>query len=414
MAKILATFLTLGLAAAAPQPPQQLSARDYQTAPGKLVVGAPASISTWDYDGSSFTQTGNLSTAGTAPSWLLYKGNGVMYANDENSEAMSVVKLDASDANPAAAGNASSPAAGSVFMEFNKDRSRMVSAVYGSGVIDIWDTSAAVVPGDANPAPPKFLKNVTLEGPLGPLSGPECEKEANYYNAECQQRIHRPHQAILDPTGRFFLVPDLGGEVVWVLDSKDDKFALAPSKAQLPQKSGPRHGMFSKAGDKTFFVVACELSNKVHVFELEYSEGDVKMTERDAQPTWDPAHAPKNTTSAAVGELVVARNGRDVYVSNRLTGDDGGDTIAHFTLGPEGVLKFVAQTPSGGVSPRMFTLSPDEQQGTLFVANEKGEGAALAAFARDPATGKIDAKPRATLPADKLAGPQYVREIAIP
>ncbi|XXH04488.1 hypothetical protein Hte_010904 [Hypoxylon texense] len=357
----------------------------------KLVVGTPFQILTALFDGSKFSITGNYTAAGSAPSWLLYKSPNLLYAVNENANDTSLFDLDCGTGNPTfkSAANGSS---GVVFLEFNSDKTRMVGAAYGSGMIDVWDTSAA----DGSL---KLLKSIVVPGEPNPAQG-----------------AHHPHQALLDPTGRYFVIPDLGGDSIFILDSKDDAYEIV-NTVTLPVGAGPRHGGFIADGDAHYYALATELSNELYLFELQYGGGKLNLTEVQRQSTYGAAFPPANATSAAAGELAVASNNRDVYVSNRLTGN-ATDSIAHFAY-EGGKLDFQGSVSSGGVLPRMFSLSADEK--LVFVANQAGDDAGLVALRRFEDRGELEPTPVATLPQTALVapalaatpsmGPQFVREI---
>lgn len=72
-----------------------------------------------------------------------------------------------------------------------------------------------------------------------------------------RQDSPRPHHAIMDPSGKFLLVPDLGADLVRIYLVSDNgrlRFtALIPLVA--PAGSGPRHGAFLVTEDgSTFFI----------------------------------------------------------------------------------------------------------------------------------------------------------------
>jgi len=390
--KTLTTLLTLGsMATAAP------SVMRRQAATRKLLIGGPSQILTADFDGASFAITSKNVTAGSAPSWLRYNpSTNTLYAVNENGDNLNQFTLDSkTKTNPAYVGSATG-SAGVVFLEFNKDQTRMVGAGYGSEKIDVWDVS------DSS-AVPKLLKSLKIDGSLGP-----------------GQTAHHPHQALLDPTGNFMIIPDLGGDQLLVLDTRDDKYEFSNTVA-LFEGAGPRHGGFIKAGDKTFYTVGCELSNKVILFELDYSdESKLGFKEISTQSSYGAHFPPANPSSAAVGAVAVASNNRDVYISNRLSGNET-DSIAHFVFSADTPsLDFADTVSSFGIQPRAMHLSTDEDQSLLFVANQAGENG-LVALQRCPNSGALAAEPLALhpmgdlIPADQQGatypGPQFVQEI---
>jgi 6-phosphogluconolactonase (cycloisomerase 2 family) len=390
--KTLTTILTIGsMATAVPAP----SALRRQEATRKLIVGGPAQILTVDFNGSSFAITSKNVTTGSAASWLRYKATtNTLYAVNENSDNTDVFTLDATKANPKPVTSVTG-SKGVVFLEFNQDQTRMVGAAYGSGMIDVWDVSAAG-------AAPKLLKQIPVTGTLGP-----------------KQTAHHPHQALLDPTGRFMVLPDLGGDQLLVLDTKDDKYTIT-NTVTLFSGAGPRHGGFITGGGKTFYTVACEVSNTVLLFQLDYTSDNLAFKQLSRQSTYGAHFPPANASSAAAGELTVASNNKDVYISNRLTGNKT-DSIAHFVFDAKTAsLDFADSVLTLGILPRHMSLSIDAEQSLLFVANQGGD-TGLAAFHRCNVTGALTAKPVATKPNSELVpdglageanvGPQFVQEI---
>ncbi|KAI1339386.1 putative isomerase YbhE [Xylariaceae sp. FL0016] len=392
--QLITTLLTLGLASAAPS---NTMPRQGTVVARQLIIGAPYQILTAEYDGSSFSITGSNDTVGSAPSWLRFREPNLVYAVNENSNNLNLFTLNGSSGGVSFVDSATG-SSGVVFLEFNGDQSRMVGAAYGNGTVDVWDTTAT-------DAAPKLIKTITVTGPLGP-----------------DQTSHHPHQALLDPTGRYFIIPNLGGDAVLILDGKDDLFEITGS-VSVASGSGPRHGGFIKSGDAYFYVVACELSSEVILFSMQYNSDNLTLTEVQKQSTYGAAFPPANASSAAAGELAVASNQKDVYISNRLSGN-ATDSIAHFVFNGAGTdgkatLQFADTVSSGGILPRMFSLGMDNEQ-TIFVANQAGDNG-LVALKRSNDTGSLDPTPLATMPSASLVapelaatpsmGPQFVSEI---
>ncbi|KAI0512825.1 putative isomerase YbhE [Xylaria bambusicola] len=385
----LTTLLALGSMASA-APTTKAAAR-------KLLVGGPGQLLLANFDGTTFEITGKNQTAGTAPSWMRFKGaTNTLYAVDENSANLNLFTLDLKAKSDPKYASTVAGSAGVVFLEFNKDQTRMVGAAYGSATIDVWDVSAT--------GAPKIFKQIPVNGTLGP-----------------GQTAHHPHQALLDPTGRFMVIPDLGGDQLLVLDTKDDKYEISGRQA-LFKGAGPRHGSFITHKTHTYYTVACELSNKVILFEITYTDAGMAFKEVSTQSTYGAGFGPANATSAAAGTVVVANsaaaNKVDVYISNRLSGN-ATDSIAHFVFDADSVrLDFANSVSSGGILPRDMSLSKDEK--VLFVANQGGENG-LVALHRCGATGKLAAKPVAVKAVKELVapglegqanvGPQFVQEI---
>jgi 6-phosphogluconolactonase (cycloisomerase 2 family) len=95
-----------------------------------------------------------------------------------------------------------------------------------------------------------------------------------------RQDAPHPHEVILDPTGSFIVVPDLGADLVRVF-SVDPKTSLLTETNPFlaPAGSGPRHGTFLKADSgKTFFFLISELANTIASYEVEYSATGLNFT----------------------------------------------------------------------------------------------------------------------------------------
>ena len=153
-------------------------------------------------------------------------------------------------------------------------------------------------------------------------------------------------------------------------------------------------------------MVATELSNELVLYALQYAEGGkLEFTEAQRTSTYGPGFPAADPATAAAGELAVSNDGAHVYVSNRLSGN-ATDSIAHFTL-DGGALSFADTVSSGGLLPRMFSLSKDAEQGLVFVANQGGDNG-VAAFKRDAATGSLAPEPVASLPLADLVAPEFV------
>ncbi|KAI1349823.1 putative isomerase YbhE [Xylaria sp. FL0043] len=389
------TLTTLLLGSMATAAPAAIPSLTPMVAVRQLVVGGPAQILRVNFNGSSFEIKGKNVTAGTGPSWLRYKpSTKTLYAVDENGSNLNKFTIDPVSMSDLTYVSSTNGSSGVVFLEFNKDQTRMVGAAYGSAMLDVWDVST-----DA----PKLLKQIVVDGPLGP-----------------NQSAHHPHQALFDPSGRFVVVPDLGGDQLLILDAKDDKYEIS-SRVTLFAGAGPRHGGFITAGDKTFYAVACELSSVVALYELEYAGDNLGFKYISTQSTYGPGFPPANASSAAAGELVVAANNKDVYISNRLSGN-ATDSISHFVFDANNTasLTWTSQASSHGVLPRGVSLSNEEGQNVMFVANQGGDNG-LVALHRCNVTGQLAAEPVAAKALSELiapgletqvnAGPEFVQQI---
>ncbi|KAH8653720.1 Lactonase, 7-bladed beta-propeller-domain-containing protein [Xylariales sp. PMI_506] len=400
MIKSLRLLLTLGLASA-----DQAVVRSSETETARqLIVGAPGQVLTYEFNGTGFANVGNISEPGRAASWMaLNAATNVLYAVDENSNATRAFTYDPTtnevSAEPFSLVNGSS---GVVYLEFDQSRTHMLGASYSEGQVDVWDLSAADGSLD-------LVKQLVLEGPVGPN--------------QASQGVHRAHQALLDPSGQFFAINDLGGDAIHFVSAST--FEITNRVQVEPAGAGPRHGAFiidpasnpdgSSTATPTHYVVACELMNLIILYELsvDATSGSVLLTNPQTLSTYGPGSPPANASTAAAGELILASNQRDIYVSNRNSGN-ATDSVAHFVFS-EGAIAFVDQAPSGGISPRMMSFSADET--LVFVANQEGADG-IVVLERCADSGELSTTPLAVLPNADINtqtggwGPEFVLEVA--
>ena len=232
-------------------------------------------------------------------------------------------------------------------------------------------------------------------------------------DADRQDAPH-PHEAILDPTGQYLLVPDLGADLVRVYGIASDTLdltELAPLKA--PAGVGPRHAAFynpynvASDGATTFLHLATELGGTIISYSVTYvpNGGGLTFTQvAEISTLWLLNH---DRINAPAGVLISPDN-RFLIVSNRnstlfsLPNPDASnstqipaDSLTTFELQNDGSLVFVQLWPCGGLYPRQFSINPS---GTLLaVGNQLSANVAL--LSRDPATGLIG-EPLARIPLD--------------
>ncbi|KAK8158504.1 Lactonase, 7-bladed beta-propeller-domain-containing protein [Phyllosticta citrichinensis] len=263
-------------------------------------------------------------------------------------------------------------------------------------------------------------------------------------NPQSQDASH-PHQALLDPTTEFLLVPDLGADMVRIYQNsrrprREEKGYLDPQPPLLiPAGCGPRHGAFVRHKSKTpkkernedqvyqqwntYFHLVCELNNSIISYKVDY----IKRPNLNAWfPTWSDEKGNQNLAKAlefkqigvqntfggtrdpegaAAAEIVVSPDKRFVIVSNR---NDSSfpdfrtlgpsypdpreplpkvesDSLATFSIAGDGSLKFEELSPAGGSFPRSFDLN--RKGDVVAVALQYSK--ALAFFSRNVTSGRM-------------------------
>jgi len=231
-----------------------------------------------------------------------------------------------------------------------------------------------------------------------------------------RQEAPHLHDAILDPTKKFLLSPDLGADLIRVfkIDSALAWTASTPVKA-VPG-SGPRHGAFAVVGKKTFFYTVNELDNTITGYSVAYKTSGLDFTQLFHFSSNGPnAKVPAGTKAA---ELEVSPDQRFVLISSRgqnslsIPAFNGSattipsDPIVSFSINQKtGVLSLVQIAPAGGRNPRGFSLNA---AGDL-VASALQDDNRVVVYKRDVATGKLgDVVAFATVGAGENNGPNYV------
>ncbi|KAJ6259651.1 6-phosphogluconolactonase [Drechslerella dactyloides] len=205
-----------------------------------------------------------------------------------------------------------------------------------------------------------------------------------------------PHQAVIDPSGRFAVVPDLGADLLRLYGLNAPRIVELPA-APVPAGSGPRHGQFLEldlpTGRQTMFYLVNEIRNSVLVYTVGYPK-DAPITFQQVQEidTLPDLKTRNNTIPASAGEIAISNDKRFVYVSNRNDftfknrANGPSDSIALYEIEKQtGQLKFVKLMEAGGLLPRHFSLDPTNK----FVAIALQTSDAVVMYRRNEATGEF-------------------------
>lgn len=227
---------------------------------------------------------------------------------------------------------------------------------------------------------PLQVLNYTLDGPGA--------------NPDRQEAPH-PHQVLVDPTGDFLLVTDLGSDKIHInkIDKKSGKLTQCPSAKTL-YGAGPRHAAFwspscSKSrvahGKGTVLYVANELSNTVTGWSVSYPRGGC-LTLAQKQiitPFKGNSSAPEGSS---LGEIRV--QGNYLYTSNR--GDQTFkpyDSLTQYNIASNGSIVWTDLTSAYGLLPRSFEINKAGD----YVAIGDQTSNNVAIVKRDTYTGKLGA-----------------------
>lgn len=186
--------------------------------------------------------------------------------------------------------------------------------------------------------------------------------------ADRQERSHA-HSVQQTPDGRYFLVADLGTDELVAYRLQGGGLERAFAYNATPG-AGPRHFAFHPNG-KIVYVVN-EIAATVSV--LSYDGKGLSLME-------ELSILPEGVTEQTwAADIHLSPDGRFLYASNRVF-----DSIATFAIEPDGRLRFMGTTPSGGSWPRSFAITPSGRH--LLVAHHNSD--TIVIMARDAESGAL-------------------------
>lgn len=232
----------------------------------------------------------------------------------------------------------------------------------GGSAFTTWDVS--------NPNSLKLLQTKTFK-----LTGPPSRPD--------RQDAPHPHEAVLDPTGKFLLVPDLGMDLIHLYSFDPNTLALKDiTPLSVKPGSGPRHITFVVKGSKTFAYLVTELGNTIIGYDVTYPNGQIKLTEIFNIPSHGAG--PAEPSSYAASEVVVSPDTNYLIVSSRAENstsipdfDDPSriipsDPLINFKINPTtGQLQLLQVVPAGGQFPRQFSIN---KEGNLLAVGLQNDG----------------------------------------
>jgi 6-phosphogluconolactonase len=183
------------------------------------------------------------------------------------------------------------------------------------------------------------------------------------------------HEIVAVAADRFVLVPCLGADYVAQYTFDAQKGTLAPNAVptwNAPAGTGPRHLAMHPSG--AFAYVIGETASTMTALAFDAQLG--RLTSLQTLSTRAAGVTGTNTGAA----VAVHPSGKFLYGSNR-----GDDNIALFSIDASGHLTLVGHTPSGGQTPRDFTIDPTGAY--LLVANQGSNNVVV--FAIDAQTGAL-------------------------
>ena len=190
-----------------------------------------------------------------------------------------------------------------------------------------------------------------------------------------RQDAPHEHEAILDPTGRYLLFPDLGADLVHVYSfDPSTSFLIDHDPLVADPGSGPRHAVFWSPEksyarkDKLYFFLIHELSNTITSYAVTYlAAGGLAFKKVQTINTFGGKTIP---TGAAAAEIIKTPDNGFIISSNRndtsflIENPDPknstkivSDSLAVWTPAADGTLHFIQLAPAGGSYPRQFSIN---------------------------------------------------------
>jgi len=310
----------------------------------------------------------------SAAAWLevdpsgkhLYAANIIETFQGTNSGSVSAFSIDRVTGNLELLNTVSSGGAGLAHVSVHPSGKHLLVANFSGG-------SVAVLPilpnGGLGPAS-DVKADVGTVGPIHPTSAPR----GNFAIFGHDDGAH-PHMIQADPTGRFVLVNDLALDkiFIWKFDvQKGTLTANDPPTVPLPPGDGPRHCVFQANGKRLYSLQ--EQGSTLVLFDFDPTSG--RLTAKQTVSTLPKGFTGTSFTSG----VVVSRDGRFLYVTNRLH-----DSVAIFSIGKGGALAWVDEVWTRGDYPRALEIDPTGN--FIYVCNQRSD--AVTAYRINRETGHL-------------------------
>jgi 6-phosphogluconolactonase len=307
------------------------------------------------------------------PSWIavnrarrtLYAASEVDDVGDDHSGAVMSLSIDPATGGLTKLGVVSSGGANPAHLSVHPSGKYVFVGNYSGG-------SVAVFPVNPDGS---LAAAVAMEHPTGPLHPAFANDDPKGQFGISDHSGSHVHMVQSDPRGAFVIANDAGLDqtLVWRFDAANGQLSPAASPIiEAPPGSAPRHFAFHPDG-RTFYNIH-EHDGQLVVYSYDPEQGT--LTERQSLSALPPHFAGSNLSS----ELLVSRDGRFVYVANRLH-----DAIMIFRIAADGRLTTVGDEWVRADYPRGMTIDPAGR--FLYACNQKGD--AITSFRINPLNGGL-------------------------
>ena len=201
-------------------------------------------------------------------------------------------------------------------------------------------------------------------------------------NRERQDAPH-VHSTTITPVGTHAIVADLGTDTLTAYAIENTSLLQEGAQTiQTQPGDGPRTCAYDAKHNALY--VACEMTSRIAVFACDAS--GVPQKYMYGIPTLpDGMDVPGNSGA----DVRIAPDYRFLYASNR-----GHNSLSVFSIAPDAQITLVQNIPTGGKTPRAFTLSPTGRW--LLCANQDSD--TITTFAIDKEKGTLTQHAELPLP----------------
>jgi 6-phosphogluconolactonase (cycloisomerase 2 family) len=309
---------------------------------------------------------------GTSPSCLalgttgrhLYSANETDHVGPDKVGSVTALVIDRADGKLKLLNTVPSGGAGPTYVSVHPSGHSLLVANYFGGSVAVLPIRSDGSLGDAS----------DVKRPTGKIGPPRAANAPpGTFAVSGHDRTHA-HMIQADPSGRFVLHADLGLDRIFVWKFDAAKGTLSPNDppwVSLPPGDGPRHFYFHANGS-WFYSIQEEGST---VVRFDYDAG--RLTAQQTISTLPPGFTGSNFCS----EILVSADGRFVYAGNRLH-----DSVAIFSIGPNGALTYVGEEWTRGNYPRSFAFDPMGR--FLYCCNQRSDNVTV--FRVNAHTGRLD------------------------
>jgi 6-phosphogluconolactonase len=308
------------------------------------------------------SKTGKLEPLGLAaeakrPSFVaVHPNQRYLYAVAEaNGGAVSAFSIDPKTGKLTLLNTVSSKGSGPCYVRVDRTGKSVLVANYNSGTV-------AVLPIDADG---KLRESTSFVQHAGTVAD--------------KKRQGGPHAHSFNPSpdNRFAVAADLGLDELLVYRFDAVAGTITPNDppyTKVAPRSGPRHFAFHPNGKYAYAIN--EISCTVTAFDYDAKAGVLK----EIQTTSTLPKDVKVTDALSTAEVQVHPSGKFLYGSNRVH-----DTIAVFSIAPNGTLTLVENVGTQGKVPRNFSIDPSGS--FLLAANQDSN--TIVVFRIDKKTGRL-------------------------